>query len=198
MPAQVRARPLAPTPGADRAKVVDLLGQALQCELGGAQVYAAAIRCAQASSLRAHWVASLARANERARILAEAFATLGLPVEAETPGRAAIRRLQEAAVASMEDSRTDAPLDAVQLVAADCVVAIEARTAGTWRLVRVLAKALAGERGKVLRQVCAAVDAGPLVRGETDPLAHDLWLRAIGLPPTPAAPAPPLPTRPLP
>jgi hypothetical protein len=169
--------------GADKAKVVDLLCQALQCELSAVLVYEAAIRSAQASALRSHWVANLAGARDRASILGDACVALGIAADQDTPGRAAVRRMQEAAVESMEDSRVDAPLDAAQLVAADCVVAIEAQTEAAWRLIRILAKALSGDRGKILRKACRQVDDGPGVAGGTHERAHALWLQAIGLPP---------------
>lgn len=172
--------------GADKAKVVDLLCHALQCELSAVPVYETAVRCAQSSALRSHWVANLAGARHRGNLLHEACMALGIAADQDTPGRGAVRLMQEAAVEAMEDSLADAPLDAAQIIAADCVVAMEARTEAAWRLIRILATALSGDRGKVLRKACKEVDDGPGVEGGTDQRAHELWLQAIGLPPTPS------------
>lgn len=175
--------------GANKEKVVDLLCQALQSELGRALVVDVALRSAQHERLRDHWERARSRSASRIQALRLAFRELEIPMDHETPGRETVRRIQESLLAAMEDSLPGTALDSAQLIAADCVVVMEAKTDACWRLIRLLAKALAGERGKILKAACARVDADtdmPLSAAWT----HELWLKAIGLAATLPPPAP--------
>src|SRR5687767_886993 len=81
--------------GANKEKVVDLLCQTLQSELGRALVLDVALRAAQHERLRDHLGRSKARSATRVQVLRWAFDELGIPVGQETPGREAFRRIQE-------------------------------------------------------------------------------------------------------
>lgn len=172
----------APPQGANKEKVVDLLCQALQAEQGRAAVLDLALRSAQNEGLREHLVRSRARADARVQVLRRVFDELAIPADQATPGREVVRHLQDSLLAAMEDNLTGTALDAVQLIMADCVLVMEAKTDSCWRLIRAVAEVLAGERGKVLKAACARVDAGGDDLPTSAAWTHALWLKAIGLP----------------
>src|SRR5690349_7407771 len=70
--------------GAIKELVVDLLGQALENDLGGGPLYAAALRSAQDQGLRELWTASLAASGDRVRVLKRALVALGIDPAQET------------------------------------------------------------------------------------------------------------------
>lgn len=181
MPSKEPVRLGRPPPrGARKDQVVDLLGQALEAETGGAKVYEAAILSAHHEALRGFWAGSLARSRLRARALRRAFAQLDVQPDPATVGCDAVRRTQEFLAASIDGSRHSAPPASAQVIAAGCVVLAEARVDALWAVLRGVAKVLAGERGRALKAACEVAGGGP----GTGPWARELWLQAIGLPAT--------------
>jgi hypothetical protein len=82
-------------------EVVDLLLQALETEIGGADVYRTALKCVHNQKLREEWTRYLAQAEQHVRILQEACKSLGIDPELETPAREAVRSSGKALVQSM-------------------------------------------------------------------------------------------------
>ena len=76
----------------------ELLYQALETELGGEQVYKAALRCAQNSELKEEWQKYLEETQNHQRIVLQVFDKLGLDANAQTPGRAVVKHQGESLV----------------------------------------------------------------------------------------------------
>ena len=98
--------------GYDSAQVNELLYQALETELGGVQVYETALRCAVNEDLHKEWNEYLDQTRTHVKVLANVFETLGLDIDASTPGRMVVRHLGESLVLPpwLESQRT--PIEA--------------------------------------------------------------------------------------
>jgi len=160
----------------------ELLYQALETELGGEQVYKAAIRCAQNSELNEEWQKYLEETQNHQRILQGVFDRLGLDTNKETPGRQVVRHLGESLVVAMEMALEEAPGEAAELVAAECVVLAETKDHQNWELIGRLAETLKGEEAKALREAHAEVE-----EQEDEHLYHtmgwarELWIQSLGM-----------------
>ena len=160
----------------------ELLYQALETELGGEQVYKAAIRCAQNSDLNEEWQKYLEETQNHQRILQGVFDRLGLDTNKETPGRQVVRHLGESLVVAMEMALDEAPGEAAELVAAECVVLAETKDHQNWELIGRLAENLKGEEAKALRDAHAEVE-----EQEDEHLYHtmgwarELWIQSLGM-----------------
>jgi len=160
----------------------ELLYQALETELGGEQVYKAAIRCAQNSELNEEWQKYLEETQNHQRILQGVFDRMGLDTNKETPGRQVVRHLGESLVVAMEMALEEAPGEAAELVAAECVVLAETKDHQNWELIGRLAESLKGEEAKALREAHAEVE-----EQEDEHLYHtmgwarELWIQSLGM-----------------
>ena len=165
------------------AQVTELLYQALETEIGGQQVYEAAIECAQHPDLVEEWTKYLEETRTHETILRETFETIGMDPEVETPGRAVLRKKATALVASMAQAAAEGGPIAAQLVAAECVVEAETKDHQNWELIGELAKAMDGETALALEAAYAQVE-----EQEDEHLYHtmgwarELWLDSLGLP----------------
>jgi rubrerythrin len=161
----------------------ELLYQALETELGGEQVYQAAIRCAQNSELRKEWQKYLEETQNHQRIVLQIFDQLGLDANRETPGREVVRHLGESLVKAMEIALLSAPGESSELVAAECVVLAETKDHLNWELIGELSKNLKGEEAKALKEAHGEVEDQ-----EDEHLYHtmgwsrELWIQALGMP----------------
>ena len=160
----------------------ELLYQALETELGGEQVYKAAIRCAQNSELNEEWQKYLEETQNHQRILQGVFDRMGLDTNKETPGRQVVRHIGESLVVAMEMALEEAPGEAAELVAAECVVLAETKDHQNWELIGRLAESLKGEEAKALREAHAEVE-----EQEDEHLYHtmgwarELWIQSLGM-----------------
>src|SRR5919197_1277598 len=73
----------------------ELLCQALETEIGGQEVYEAAIQCAQNDDLKREWEGYLEETRNHERLLRGVFEAMGWDAEEETPGRTAVRQQAE-------------------------------------------------------------------------------------------------------
>jgi hypothetical protein len=156
------------------AQVTELLYQALETEIGGQDVYKAAIRCAQNPDLVEEWGKYLAETTMHETILRETFARIDLDPEVETPGRAVIRYKGQSLVKAMDMALSEGGPGAAQLVAAESVVEAETKDHQNWELI-----------GKVAEYV----DAYGKVEEEEDQhlyhtmgWARELWIDSLGMP----------------
>ena len=161
----------------------ELLYQALQTEMGGVEVYEAALRCVQNEDLEEEWEEYLEQTKHHVEIVREVFTKLNLDPEAETPGRAVVRHIGESLVAAMEMALESGPPEAAELVATECVVLAETKDHLNWELIGMLAGKAKGETAQALR------DAYKEVEGQEDEhLYHttgwsrELWIRGLGMP----------------
>ena len=87
----------------------ELLYQALQTEMGGVEVYEAALRCVQNEDLEEEWEEYLEQTKHHVEVVREVFTKLNLDPEAETPGRAVVRHIGESLVEAMEMALESGP-----------------------------------------------------------------------------------------
>jgi hypothetical protein len=166
----------------EKEGVRELLYQALETELGGVEVYATAIRCARDEGLKEEWTKYHEQTERHVQILRGVFDSLGLDLEATTPGRLIVREKGKALVAAMRRALKDAP-EAAQVVAAECVVDAETKDHRNWELIGAVGEKMTGEGGEAL------IEAYEQVEDEEDEhLYHtmgwcrELWLETLGLP----------------
>jgi rubrerythrin len=167
----------------NRKQVEELLYQALETEMGGVQVYEAAIGCAQEKELREEWEKYHEQTQEHERILRDVFETLGLDAKKETPGRKVVRLKGQSLVQAMKLAKSSGEPEAAQLVAAECVVDAETKDHMNWELIGEIAKKLTGEDAKTLKAAHEKVE-----EQEDEHLYHtmgwtrELWISSLGLP----------------
>lgn len=164
-------------------QVHNLLCEALETELGGIQVYRAALECVLNEDLEKEWQEYLEQTENHERILRGVFEDLGLDAEAETPGRKIVRHIGQSLVKAMQMAKQGGNPDAAQLVAAECVVEAETKDHMNWELIGMLAKKLKGEAARSLK------DAYDEVEDEEDEhlyhtkgWARELWVESLGMP----------------
>ena len=86
----------------NRAKFEELLYQALETELGGVQIYEAALRCVKNDELKEEWEKYLEQTRRHVELLREGCATFGLDPDEEAPGREVVRHIGESFVKAIE------------------------------------------------------------------------------------------------
>jgi hypothetical protein len=163
--------------------IAELLYQALETEKGGVQVYATALRCALNDDLREEWNSYLEQTKNHVQIVSEVLESMGLPVDAETPGRKVVRYIGTSLVKAMELALRTGDLRSAQVVAAECVVLAETKDHLKWDLIGKLAGEMDAEEGSVLKEAYDQVE-----NEEDEHLYHttgwtrELWIEALGMP----------------
>jgi rubrerythrin len=167
-----------------RNQVNELLYQALETEIGGVQIYQAAVACAINEDLKKEWTEYLEQTQEHERILREVFDALGLDQEADSPGRQVVRHIGQSLVMAINMARkSDAPREAAQLVAAECVTLAETKDHMNWELIGKVADQLKGDERKALKAAHEEVEDE-----EDEHLYHtkgwtrELWIASLGMP----------------
>ena len=164
-------------------QVKELLYQALETEIGGQQVYKAAIQCAQEKELQEEWRKYLDETTNHERVLRETFSKIGLDPEVETPGRKVVRSKGEALVAAMKMALAEAGGEAAQLTAAESVVEAETKDHQNWELIGRIAEKSAGTMKSALQEAYEQVE-----EQEDEHLYHtmgwarELWIKSLGMP----------------
>jgi rubrerythrin len=163
--------------------VHDLLYQAYETELGGVQVYEAALACARNDDLRGEWEHYLDQTRHHVVLVEASLRAFGLDPERETPGRQVVRHTGEALVKTIALAQGSATPEQAQLVAAECVTLAETKDHLNWELIGEVVKRLTGEPAKILRSAYKEVE-----EQEDKHLYHnsgwarELWIEALGLP----------------
>jgi rubrerythrin len=164
-------------------QVNQLLYEALETEMGGVQVYEAAIRCAVNEELKHEWEEYLEQTQRHEQIVRDLLGKLGLDPEAETPGRKVVRHIGESLVKAMEMAQQAGKPEAAQIVAAECVVEAETKDHLNWELIAQVAEKTKGDEGKALKEAHKQVE-----EEEDEHLYHttgwsrELWIKSLGLP----------------
>jgi len=161
----------------------ELLYQALETEMGGVQVYTAAVECAVNDDLRKEWEEYLDQTKNHVTVLEGVFSELGLDPATETSGRLVVRHIGESLVKAMEMAKQAGDPKAAEIVAAECVVHAETKDHMNWELIGECAKKAPGSEGKVLQDAYDEVE-----EEEDEHLYHtngwtrELWIDSLGMP----------------
>lgn len=167
----------------DRKQLEELLYQAMETELGGEQVYLAAIECAVNDDLAEEWQKYLEETREHQEILKGVFEVAGLDVDTESPGRKVVRHKGESLVAAIKMARLEGDEVAAQLVAAECVVEAETKDHQNWELIGRMADHVDGSLAEAMTEAY-----GEVAEEEAHHLFHtmgwarELWLESLGVP----------------
>jgi hypothetical protein len=167
----------------DEEQLHDLLYQALETELGGVQVYQAALACALNDDLRGEWQHYLEQTRRHVELVEASLQAFGLDPGADTPGRRVARHTGEALVKAIALAQGDGTAEQAQVVAAECVTLAETKDHLNWELIGEIVKRLTGEPAKVLRAAHKEVE-----EQEDEHLYHntgwarELWIEGLGLP----------------
>lgn len=168
---------------ASEKQLQELLLQMVETELGGENVYRAALECAINPDLHSEWTDYLEETIEHQRILSDLCAALGIDENQESPGRMVVRHIGESLTQAVEMARMQAEPAAAQLVACECIVFAETKDHMNWQLLTQYAENATGETKRLLH---AAVDA--IEQEEAHHLYHthgwcrELWLQSLGIP----------------
>jgi hypothetical protein len=161
----------------------DLLYQALETEMGGVELYTAALKCVQNDELRAEWEKYLEQTKVHVTVMRDVCTGMGLDPDRETPGRQVVRHIGKSLVKAMQMAAGAGAPGAAEVVAAECVTLAETKDHANWGLIGKLAKAASGKEQALLR------DAYERVEDEEDEhlyhsegWARELALQALGLP----------------
>ena len=168
----------------DSKQLSELLLQALETELGGVQIYEAALQCVVNSDLREEWEKYLDQTRRHVDVVTELLGSLGIDVGQATPGRKIVRHIGESLVAAMELARKNAGSpEAAELVACECVVLAETKDHTNWHLIGECAEKAKGDEAKALKKAVAAVEDE-----EDEHVYHskgwcrELWISSLGMP----------------
>ena len=164
-------------------QVTELLYQALETEKGGVEVYTTALKCAVNDELKEEWQEYLEQTTNHVKVVSDLLNTMGLDLEAETPGRQVVRHIGESLVKAMEMALSAGEPEAAQLVAAECVVLAETKDHLNWELIGEVAKKLKGDEAQALEEAHKQIE-----QEEDEHLYHtagwtrELWIQSLGMP----------------
>jgi rubrerythrin len=159
-------------------EVEELVLQALETELGGVQVYEAAVQAAQNEELREEWEEYLEQTRHHVEVVQGLIQKLGLDENKETPGRDVVRALGQGFQSAQQGGKPEH----AELVAAECVTLAETKDHLNWTLLSELAKT-GFEGADAIREACDEVEDE-----EDEHLYHtmgwtrELWIQGLGLP----------------
>ena len=167
----------------DKAKLEELLLQALETEMGGVQIYTNALQCAVNKDLRKEWTEYLEQTTEHEKIVRRTIEQLGFDPAKQTPGRAVVHHIGGSLVKAIQMAKQSAPREAAEIVACECVVLAETKDHANWELLRQCADAAKGKEADVLRAACDEVEDE-----EDEHLYHsagwcrELFITMLGMP----------------
>ena len=164
-------------PKYDRAQLEDLVLQMMETELGGEKIYRAAISAAVNPDLKEEWQGYLDETLHHQEVVRSLCATLGLAPDQESPTRTVVGHIGKSLVQAIEMAQRDAPPEAAQVVAAECVVLAETKDHANWELLGRVAKVATGDIGKALKAAHEDVE-----QDEDHHLFHTQgWMRELAI-----------------
>lgn len=170
-------------PRYDEAQLKDLLLQMMETELGGEQVYRAALTCALNDDLKEEWEGYLDETLSHQNVVRTTCEALGIDPDETVPSRLVVRHIGASLVRAMELARQGGNTVAAQLVACECVVHAETKDHANWELLGQVADVAGGETGKALKAAHQRVE-----KDEDHHLYHtkgwcrELWIDSLGMP----------------
>lgn len=163
-------------------QVEELLYQMLETELGGVQVYDAALRCVQNSELQQEWEKYRDQTSRHVEIVTGLLETFGLQRDADTPGRKVVHHLGSSLVKAMQLAQSEGSPSDAELVAAECVILAEMKDHLNWELIAEVAKKLTGEKAKAVEEAVGEVEDQEAEHlYHTTGWARELWLQSLGV-----------------
>ena len=163
-------------------QVTELLYQSLETEIGGQQVYEAAIACALNEDLKEEWTKYLAETREHEQIMLGVMDAFGLDPAKDTPGRRILRDTVAALVNNMQMAREASPV-AAQLVAAESVVTAEVKDHQNWELIGRVVEKLTGKEKAALKEAWSKVEEQEDMHlYHTMGWTRELWIESLGMP----------------
>lgn len=160
-----------------------LLYQLLETELGGVEVYRAALRCVINPGLKEEWDKYLGETEHHVEIARELVTKAGLDPDAEVPARLPVRLIGEALIGAMTQARKHSTAAEAELTAAECVVEAETKDHLNWELLGLVAAETKGDLGRAMKEAFDEVE-----KEEDHHLYHttgwarELWIQALGMP----------------
>jgi hypothetical protein len=165
------------------AMIKNLMLEALETELGGVQVYIAALTYARNDELREEWAKYLDQTRHHVEVLRECCRAMGIDAETRTPGRGVVKHIGQSLVKAMQMAGEAGDPAAAELVAAECVVLAETKDHHNWGLLGEIAKARQDAGAQALRKAHAEIeDEEDEHLYHTQGWARELWIQALGLP----------------
>ena len=170
-------------PRYDQAQLKDLLLQMMETELGGEQVYRAAIECAINDDLREEFEEYLEETLTHQNVVRSTCEALGIDPDERTPSREVVRHIGESLVKAIALARQGGDPANAQLVACECVVHAETKDHSNWELLGQVAEVATGDAGRALKAAHEAVE-----KDEDHHLYHskgwcrELWIQTLGMP----------------
>ena len=167
----------------DREKLIGLLYENYETELGGVQVYTKAVECAVNEDLKEEWEKYLEETRHHVEVAKGLLEAYQVDPEAETPGRQVVRHIGQSLVKAMEMARSAGDPAAAEIVAAECVVHAETKDHMNWELIGEASKKEKGDEGKALRAAHEEIE-----EQEDEHLYHtkgwtrELWIDSLGMP----------------
>lgn len=160
----------------------ELILQALETELGGVQVYEAAVQAAQNEDLKEEWEEYLDQTRHHVEVVQNLIQKLGLDENKETVGREVVRSLGQAFVQAIQSAQQGGKPEHAEVVAAECVTLAETKDHLNWTLLSELSKT-GFEWADAIKEACDEVEDE-----EDEHLYHtmgwtrELWIQGLGLP----------------
>ena len=105
----------------DHDQLKDLLLQMMETELGGEQVYRAALACAVNEDLKEEWEKYLEETTVHQEVVRTTCERLGIDADQETPSRLVVKHIGKSLVKAIDLAKNGGNPDAAQLVACECV-----------------------------------------------------------------------------
>ena len=163
------------------AKLVELLQQMLETELGGVKIYQTALECARNPVLREEWTKYLQQTQHHVEVMKELLGKVGVG-PAETPGSLVVRFIGQSLVHAMNRAKGGGDPAATEIVACECVVFAETKDHQNWSLLSKCAEELEEPVASALAEACGQVE-----EEEDKHLYHskgwcrELWIQSLGM-----------------
>lgn len=168
---------MAKNPTYDAAQLQDLLLQMMETELGGEQVYRAAISCAINPDLKKEFEEYLEETLSHQNVVRTLCEELGVDPDGLSPSRSVVQHIGQSLVKAMELAKSNGSPAAAQLVACECVVHAETKDHANWELLGKVADAAVGPEKKALKAAHEKVE-----KDEDHHLYHSKgWCRELAI-----------------
>jgi len=172
-----------PKPRYDEAQLKDLLLQMMETELGGEQVYRAAIDCATNEDLKKEWEGYLDETLSHQNVVRTTCENLGIDPDQVVPSRLVVKHIGDSLVKAIELARQAGNPAQAQLVACECVVHAGTKDHANWERLGKVAEVATGDVGRALKDAHERVE-----KDEDHHLYHtkgwcrELWIASRGMP----------------